>query len=157
MSGDSGEICRSLMALPCPGSSRTGLSFSRSNMKIALGLLPAAHSSGRPSALFVQQILFRLVASSRYQIFRYSKGWSGSSLVLHTANCTSYIRFECKWRHGVRTIRAPVTAKIASSAWSSGQGQNLTSYIVDSADTSIHLSSCALCRLVSLRAISYGT
>ena len=86
MFGDKGEICRSLMARPCPGSERIGSSDSRSNIRIALGLLPAAQSRGRPSSLRVQQMLFKLVASSRSHTLRYSNGWEESFFVLQTAN-----------------------------------------------------------------------
>lgn len=74
------------MALPWPGSTRIGSSCSRSKIRIALGLLPAAHNRGRPFASLVQHMLFRLVGSSSCHGRRHSKGWVESFLVVHTAS-----------------------------------------------------------------------
>jgi hypothetical protein len=64
-------------------------------MRIALGLLPAAHSRGRPSSLLVQQILFRLVAPSRCHTLRYSNGCVESLFVLQTANWKGCVSVCC--------------------------------------------------------------
>ena len=55
-------------------------------MRMALGLLPAAHNRGRPDAPLVQHMLFKLVGSSSCHDRRCSKGWVESFLVAQTAS-----------------------------------------------------------------------
>lgn len=53
-------------------------------MITALGLLPAAHSKGLPSAVLVQHMLFKLVDSSRCHHRMISKGFPLPRFVLQT-------------------------------------------------------------------------